>query len=181
VGGNSGKDLIALRILRLGRVVRMLKLGKSNDGLKMIILTCVESASTLYTLVFVVLLICVLFGALLFVAERGTWFQPTDVCPDVSLVAQMRCGDNAWFPDGGAFLRPSIDGGMEVSPFKSILHTMWFVMVTTVTVGYGDMYPVRRPVIGVLLPREAEPGVVDLCAYVGVRLPVCTNKQATHD
>jgi len=45
----------------------------------------------------------------------------------------------------GAYLRENIAGSaLEPSPFLTISTTMYYVVVTTTTVGYGDVYPTSQ-------------------------------------
>jgi len=130
-GGGDG--LMVLRILRLGRVVRMLKLGKNSAGITMFVNAFKESAPILFLLCFVFVLIAVLFGALLFVTELGVWVEPGDLCKFPG--GEVKCGTR--FPYG-EYLRMGLQGYHEVSPFVSIPHSSWCVFTTITTVGYGD-------------------------------------------
>jgi hypothetical protein len=74
----------------------------------------------------------------------------------------LRFSVDASFLDGhptGVFIRPakSLDVD-EVSPFRSIPYSIWWVLVTMTTVGYGDYSPTTR--VGKSI------GVV--CFYVGI-------------
>lgn len=67
----------------------------------------------MYMMVFFVLLAVVLFGSMIFFAEQGTYDEVT-----------------------GKYMRPDVTGsGREESPFTSIPHSFWWVVVTTTTVG----------------------------------------------
>jgi hypothetical protein len=63
-----------------------------------------------------------------YLAEMGKWYGPEDDC-DGTL-----CKD-AGYPEG-AYLRPDLGGGgLEATPFLSVFHSLWFMMVTLTTVG----------------------------------------------
>uniref|UniRef100_A0A915KJ71 Ion transport domain-containing protein n=1 Tax=Romanomermis culicivorax TaxID=13658 RepID=A0A915KJ71_ROMCU len=60
-----------VQIFSIVRVLRLFRLAKHSSGLKILMLTVKASAHELVLLVFVVLLAIVLFGALIFYAERS--------------------------------------------------------------------------------------------------------------
>lgn len=118
VDGMGQANLVFLRLLRLLRVARMFKFGRyTADGSHAIIWeTLVASIPALTIMLVFMLVLTVLFGALIFYAEEGT-FTVT-----------------AAFPEG-AYMRPSHTGGLEVSPFKNILMGAYWVVMTATTVG----------------------------------------------
>lgn len=147
-GGGGG--LSVLRILRLARVFRVFKLGKYNEGMQMFGRVIVASTSALYLLGFFMGLSVVLFGAMIYFMEEGTFYPGYNedgslrVFPDIN-------GMPRHFPDG-VYMRETINGDCESSgqtldvcgepsPFTSITRSFWWVFTTQTTVGYGDMYP----------------------------------------
>jgi len=60
-----------VRVIRITRVFRLLKLGKHNDGMQILLLTLEESSTFLTSVLFLVLIIQVLFGAVMFFMESG--------------------------------------------------------------------------------------------------------------
>mmetsp|Transcript_4831 Transcript_4831/g.7744 ORF Transcript_4831/g.7744 Transcript_4831/m.7744 type:complete len:334 (-) Transcript_4831:484-1485(-) len=73
--GDAGGDASALavvRVVRITRIFRLLKLGKHNEGMEILALTMKESASFLFSVLFLVIIFQVLFGALVFYAESGS-------------------------------------------------------------------------------------------------------------
>mmetsp|Transcript_25102 Transcript_25102/g.87562 ORF Transcript_25102/g.87562 Transcript_25102/m.87562 type:complete len:602 (-) Transcript_25102:418-2223(-) len=117
--GSGSSELAIVRILRLARVFRVFKLGKYHSGLNLIGRVLYTSADALYLLLFFTFLGMVLFGAIVFTLESGEYDPSTD-----------------------RFLRwDKMGRDMEESPFHSIPATFWWVLVTSTTLGYGEMVP----------------------------------------
>ena len=120
---NSGDSIEIIRILRLVRIIRVFKIGKYNEGVQLITRTVRKSIPALSLLLFFSSLGVILFGCLMYFAEQGVFTVNTE------------------HPDG-SYLRPDVlNEGQEVSPFSSILVSMYWVVVCITTVGFGDLYP----------------------------------------
>ena len=89
----------------------------------------IASADALYLLVFFIIIGMVLFGSIIFIAESGEW-DPVEE----------------------KFMRVNEVGEYKQSPFESIPASFWWVLVTTTTVGYGDMVPTSTTgkIIGII-------------------------------
>lgn len=111
-GGGGGAPAGLLRLFRLFRVFRVLKLGARMKKLEVVGSAVLDSMDMMGMLVFVLALALVLFSTLIYFCEEGVWEE----------------GD-ALDAHGG-------------DPFASIPRSFWWCMVTLMTVGYGDAYPV---------------------------------------
>lgn len=137
----SGASVSVVRVLRLARVFRVFKMGKNSKGVKMLSDTLAASIAALSLLAFFVALGLVLFGAICYFVEGGTYTVTAD------------------YPHG-AYLRKDFFGVDEISPFRSILTACYWAVITSTTVGYGD-----------LVTESTEGKVLAiLCAYYGVLL-----------
>jgi hypothetical protein len=117
---NTQSSVSVIRILRLGRMMRVFKVGKYNVGTRLLVETIKESMPALSLMCFFTLLLVVLFGSLVFFAEGGQYTVSAD------------------YPEG-AYLRTNIlANGQEESPFRSIVVSCWWVVVTMTTVGKHD-------------------------------------------
>jgi len=141
LGGGSGA---ALRIIRLARILRLLKLGKHNAGVKIVLEVFELSRQPLLILVALNCIVVVLFASIIFYTE-GQRFS----------VESQWLGDH---PTGVYVRQDSTLLADEVTPFRSIPYAGWWVCVTMTTVGYGDYSP--STIVGKLV------GVVSF--YVGM-------------
>jgi len=128
----GGGALMVLRVLRLTRVFRVFKLGKYNEVFNLFSRVVSKSAPALSLMLFFISLGCCLFGTLIWFTEQGTWY-PQGHQELVFLGITTR----------GAYLREdgTTDNNLEESPFHSIIHSFWYIIVTITTVGYGDLAP----------------------------------------
>jgi potassium voltage-gated channel Shaker-related subfamily A protein 1/potassium voltage-gated channel Shaker-related subfamily A protein len=122
LGSSSGSSIAIVRVLRLARMLRIFKASKYNEGTKLLSHTIWRSLPALSLLFFFTALGVVRYGSLIFFMEGGDFRVTAD------------------FP-GGAYLRPDLVGGQEVSPYASIPVACFWVIVTGTTVGFGDLYP----------------------------------------
>jgi hypothetical protein len=127
-GATGGADLMVLRVLRLGRLFRVIKLQKYSSGVKVFARTVIQSAPALSVLVFVLLLMIILFGQLLFLAEGGVWYRPEEVCNSDG----ETCYDLGHV--NGTYLRQDVNGDLGTSPFKNAFDASWCILATMTTV-----------------------------------------------
>ena len=118
------RSLVFFRILRLTKIISLLKIPGSKEYAGLVKITIKSSLAILAPLVLYVAVIIVMFGCLIYIAECGS-FQVSPMYPQ------------------GAFIRPTAGGlgQTEESPFRSIPDALYFVVITTTTIGYGDLYP----------------------------------------
>jgi len=132
-----------LRALQFARLVRVLKLSKvtqfdlgedRNMVLQLFTEVLQRARYALQLVILLIVLAMLVFGSLIWFAERGTRFEQGDeACPQMVLCAKTT-----------VHLRRFNTGDYEnsPSPFESIPVSFWWVLVTITSVGYGDHFPV---------------------------------------
>lgn len=182
--GVTVPGLSVLRVLRLARVFRLLKVSKNSVSL--LAQTMMKSARPLYILGFLLVISLVMFSAVLYYAERGVYDVSTgawmrtvgfecdyECSPETRKLAAAFVDCDADGDPGVIFLKRHTHGQFadacrrvrERSPYQSILHSVWWAVVTMATVGYGDMYP--RSLFGLLMA-----GLSMLCGILVIALPI---------
>ena len=76
----GGDGLLVLRILRLCRLFRLFKLKKYSAGFDVFLHTLGQSSAAITVLLFILALLLVFLGTLVFLAEGGAWYKPEDDC-----------------------------------------------------------------------------------------------------
>lgn len=113
-----GIDVSAITILKLLRVVRIFrvfKLSKYSSNLQLCGDVMKNSTDSLGLMIFMLMIVSVVFSSFEFFCEKGTWNEE---------------------------LGYYVDDDGNRSRFDSIPATMWWCVVTVMTVGYGDLYPI---------------------------------------
>ena len=110
----AGSGLAVVKIVRLSHVLRMFKLSRYSKGMRIFLGAITRSSEALVMLVMFMSLGVVLFGSLMYYAERGV-FDPEA---------------RVWILRG------------QPSQFQSIPHSFWWCIATMTTVGYGDISPI---------------------------------------
>lgn len=122
-GGGGGSTLSVVRVLRLARIFRVLKLGKNSKGLQVLMATMARSLSALVLLIFFSAIGFILLGSMEFFFEGGD-FKVTEDYPN------------------GAYMIPDLTGtSQERSRFMSIPMSMYWSIMTSTGVGFGDIVP----------------------------------------
>jgi hypothetical protein len=108
---------LALRLFRIGRLLRIAKLPALREGVNMLSETLSRALPALTLLAMILLLKMLLFGQLIYLFERGTYTV------------------NEEYPLG-AYLRWNADhSAKEESPFENMFVAMYWAFVTITTVG----------------------------------------------
>ena len=114
----GGPPLAVFRVMRLSRVLLITKMSGASEYAYIMNQTILKSLPVLIPLCFFVMLIIIVMGCLIFIVEQGEYSVTID------------------YPNG-AYLRPNIEGNlMEVSPYRTIADSIYFVVVTATTLGY---------------------------------------------
>lgn len=119
----GGPSFSVVRVLRLARVLRVLKLGKGFKGMVILFETVRDSGPALAILGFFSLIGVVLLGTIQYFCEGGTF-------------------DFIDKTTGPEYYRVDKTGlGQEQTPYDSIPASMYWVVITSTTVGFGDLFP----------------------------------------
>lgn len=126
-GGGASDLTRVLRLFRLVRVFRVFKLGRNSRSLFIAFKSVLASLDTLGLMVFILFIMLVLFGAFVYSFEVGDW--------------EEQCSVAGSDPTEGCY-KVEGEGGVDViSLFISVPEAMWWCVVTVMTVGYGELYP----------------------------------------
>lgn len=117
-GGND--SLVMLRLIRLTRALR---LGRRFEAVLIIARSMVRSTRALSALTINMFLGIIIWGSVMYFAEQGTW--------DPDARTYKRWESRSW--DGESWV-----DSLGNSPFVSIPGSLWWALVTSTTVGYGD-------------------------------------------
>lgn len=157
----GGGFLVVLRILRLTRIFRVFKLGKYNDVFTLFTRVINQSVPALLLMLFFICLGCCLFGTLVWFAEQGEWHPAGN--PVLLSLSSPITGRGAFLRHTGS--KDALE--LEESPFQSIIHSFWYVIVTITTVGYGDIFP-TTPEGKVVAAVAILNGIIVLAMPIGV-------------
>mmetsp|Transcript_153012 Transcript_153012/g.281613 ORF Transcript_153012/g.281613 Transcript_153012/m.281613 type:complete len:758 (+) Transcript_153012:326-2599(+) len=125
---SGGGDSIIVRIIRLTRVIRAFRLGRRFEAVVIIMRSLNRSLRALNVLVLNLLLGVIIFSALMYFAEQGTW--------DPELEIHKRWVKAEWNETSRKW-----EDFYDRSPYDSIPACFWWAIVTATTVGYGDLFP----------------------------------------
>lgn len=114
----EGGALKILRLFRLIRIFRIFKLSRYSENVQMCASAMLDSQETLGLMIFMLLIAVTMFSAFEYFFEMGDLDEAT-----------------------GKYMITAY-GVEQESKFTSIPGTMWWCVVTLMTVGYGDMFPV---------------------------------------
>jgi len=120
IAGDSGANLSVLRVLRLGRSLRLVKLSRYSRGIRLVTNAMEQSVDALQLFFFLLTIVLVVCSSAIYYTERGDYNEVTGYWERTHPLTQKT----------------------DRSPFQSIPQSFWWCIVTLTTVGYGDTYPV---------------------------------------
>jgi len=126
------EENVIIRLIRLTRVIRAFRLGRRFEAVIIIVKSMNRSIRALNVLVLNLFLGMIIFGALMYFAEQGSW--------DPDQQAYLRVVGQSWNDVDKRWV-PS----KSKSPFDSIPSCFWWAIVTATTVGYGDVHTPTTP------------------------------------
>ena len=116
-----------LRVVRCFRLLRVIQLNPSSAAtLHLLRKTVLNSAEQLAYLLLIGIILAILYAFIIHQLERGDF--------------SVQCLSSGSCYASGAFIRPTLSGqDVELSPFRSVSVSVYYVLVTMTTLGYGDM------------------------------------------
>lgn len=117
-GARIARILILIRLLRLTRILRVFDLSKHNVGMQSVWGSVVKSVNGLSLLMLLLTVILFVGSSIIYIAEMSE--EDFDNSANLLYYVPSR----------------------KPSPFQSILHTLWYVITSITTTGYGDNVPI---------------------------------------
>ena len=146
MSGGSLPNLTFLRLLRLGKGLRLVKLGRFHSGVEMLTNSIANSLDALYLFVIILLISVIACASAMFYSEKMTWesgsfYRAYDRGFEESGTPEL-VTPSCWYANYTGLNITRDDCLRAKSPFQSILHSLWFCMVSLMTVGFGDVVPI---------------------------------------
>jgi len=123
-GSRPAWQASVVKLTRLMRVVRAFRMGRRFEAVVIVVRSMKKSMRALWVLALNVTMGMLIFGSMMFFLEQGE-YQP-------STRSYERIPNGAFEDEWGK------------TPFQSIPHAFWWALVTSATVGYGDVYPITE-------------------------------------
>ncbi|CAD7960999.1 unnamed protein product [Amoebophrya sp. A25] len=163
--------LRVFRVVRLVRLFRLLRLGSFRVGVALIHLTISRAVITLLVLFFILGIVVVFFGSLIYYAER--YYCPQDLLTNpadyTAYTTECKTKIQGYTSRGSlehadklccevfnAHASDVDERAYAAKGFESIIHSLWWSLVTVSTVGYGDFFP-----------------QTELGKYIGMAVTIC--------
>jgi len=161
--GVSGDGALKLlRLFRLVRVMRVFKLSKYNSNLIVCMNAMIESQDTLALMAFMLGIVVIVFSAFIFFFEEGELITYTNA--DNTTLEGYYVEDCICTADAQA-LQANPLACWSPTKFESIPASAWWTIVTMMTVGYGDIFPLT--ITGKIVATVAM-----ICSIVILALPI---------
>jgi hypothetical protein len=129
-----------------------------------------RSIPAFWIMLFLIVMSMFLFGTLIWFVEKGQWMEENH-----PTLIKLGIADREAYVRNVGLIEEAPE--WAESPFRSIIHSFWWVVVTITTVGYGDVYPTSR--FGKVIATAAILcGVILLAMPIGV---IGTNFNAEFD
>jgi len=120
IAGGANANLSVLRVLRLGRSLRLMKLSRYSRGIRLVTNAMEQSLDALQLFFFLLIIVMVVCSSAIYYTERGAFNEETGYWERTNPMTDEK----------------------GRSPFQSIPQSFWWCIVTLTTVGYGDAYPI---------------------------------------
>lgn len=151
-GGSNLPNLTFVRLLRLGKGLRLVKLGRYNRGVRMLKDSLVNSIDAMQLFLVILLLSMVFCASTMYFSERGSFYGTNHNTTDLYFRTYNRGSEekgrwelvdsDCWDANYTGMDTDQTDCERAISPFQSVPHSMWFVLITLMTVGYGEIVPI---------------------------------------
>lgn len=138
----DGQRSRIVRLVRLVRVVRVLKLSRRFVRIQVVLTALTNSRDMLGLLLMLVLMFLIIFSTCIYYCERGS-YMPELGYWSRGMPFDLACENQA------PLVRPTPQSPFPVglrcapaeTPYNSIPASMWWCVVTLLTIGYGDVVP----------------------------------------
>ncbi|CAD7962025.1 unnamed protein product [Amoebophrya sp. A120] len=182
--------LRVFRVVRLIRLFRIMRIGPFQVGVLLIYQTVKRAVRTLLVLFFILAIVVVFFGTLIYYTER--WSCPQKLVENYDTEYSSYANECRTIGQGFTS-RGSLTNADELccdvfnedahendektyaaKGFESIIHSLWWSLVTVSTVGYGDYVPQTE------IGKYVGMGVM-ICGILILSLPVGIVGSKFHD
>ena len=142
----SMPNLTFVRLLRLGKGLRLVKLGRFSSGVELLTNAIANSVDALQLFLIILFISVVACSSMMFYLEKstyhdGVYHRAYDRGFEEDGMLEL-VTPSCWYANYTGLNTTRWDCIRAKSPLQSIPHSAWFCMVSLMTVGFGDVIPI---------------------------------------